>query len=56
MVSDFIRHGCSIDIKIGPDFTIFPRKNYSKNIAFCFFVFLALQPIMFVFSQPGSGL
>jgi len=28
---------------------------YPKNLV-CLFVFLALQPILFVFSQPDSGL
>ena len=28
----------------------------NRLLVYCLFVFLALQPIVFVFSQPGSGL
>ena len=31
-------------------------KHYSCCLLFLLFVFLALQPIVVVFSQPGSGL
>ena len=33
-----------------------PSRMYNIYMVCLLFVFLALQPIVFVFSQPGSGL
>jgi len=42
------------------DFSIYPIYNHNwtniSTIYMLLFVFLALQPIVVVFSQPGSGL
>jgi len=37
-------------------YTFMQVTTYSMSVCLLLFVFLALQPIMVVFSQPGSGL
>jgi hypothetical protein len=44
------------DCRMQASVRLFRRNSMSFSVFVCLFVFLVLQPIVVVFSQPGSGL